>query len=308
MDKCVCTYKQLSQIVPFIFITQNSVEWGLFSHVCPLKVPCLSFGIVLVYALRACVHINKSALKRSFAPATHAHVYLHKNGNVWHASVAPIILFIVWRRRLILLVRLNEYLIGSEIEKGTTATTHCQIVICYLDMRVSVFALFLWVDDGFLRMDYCFAGYYIHHFVHSRAHLHCKYYCPFFSLALGFSLSVPLAIHITINIVADTSESMQNCVIHKWTLGRTSAYPQLITSYSIRSVELCSHANFYAPIEKLCLFIYFHRLFFLSHTIILSFSFSLHLPFRLELNRLWIGYITLYHLFIADVDFFLLLT
>lgn len=87
---------------------------------------------------------------RTHARATYTYTFVN-SAVITNSSSITTILFIIRRRCLILLVRLNEYLIGSEVGNALPAT-HCQIVICSLVMRVSVFA-FLLVDDGFLFID-----------------------------------------------------------------------------------------------------------------------------------------------------------
>lgn len=128
-----------------------------------------------------------------------------------------------------------------------------------------------------------------------------------------------ILVYIAINIasVANTSEGMQNCFvsvyytkkeqkdwllhIHNW------SHHVLFGSCILFSRSPCA---FWSK-KTLCLRLFYLSIFidyffYLSYTDLLarSVAHSRLLPFRLVWIRLWIGYITLYHLFIADVIFF----
>lgn len=123
------------------------------------------------------------------------------------------ILFIIRRRCLILLVRLNEYLIGSEVGKGSHTLSNCHLFFgCAA--RVSVFA-FLLVDGGFLfiDMDYIYP-----------IQIHCSlYFCeaPSLSLSLRISLNFSLYCDKYCQCRANTSEGMQNCFVSLYCAKRT---------------------------------------------------------------------------------------
>lgn len=182
------------------------------------------------------------------------------------------ILFIIRRRCLILLVRLNEYLIGSEVGKGSHTLSNCHLFFgCAA--RVSIFA-FLLVDGGFLftDMDYIYP-----------IRIHC-------SLSLRISLNFSLYCDKYCQCRANTSEGMQNCFVSLYCAkNRRTDFCIFTTDHVMLSSFACimfsrSPCAFWTKQKNkqtlltFVLFIYFHRLFFIFHILIRCLALSLSLP------------------------------